>query len=145
MAFKDRLIAAMGRAGVDQSELARRVGVTSSAVNQWVNSGGQPKFSRIQDIAKALGVSPNYLIKGDDAEVAPPEYPERAPGGDSVGFPDERPKSVEHTLLLMAWDRLNEVQRRMTIAYMQSLLRFSGSDDPNDTSHRRIPSSVNEP
>jgi len=44
----------MERAGISQSDLARALGVTSQAVNQWTTGGTQPKGRNLQRLAEAL-------------------------------------------------------------------------------------------
>lgn len=62
MTFKDNLRTALERARIDQSELARRLGVTPSAVNQWVAGTAIPKSARLGQIADMLGVSTERLL-----------------------------------------------------------------------------------
>lgn len=65
MPFTDNLEAAMRRAGVSQSELARRLGIRSQAVNQWFKSGGTaPRGKRLIRVAEALGVDLAELLNG---------------------------------------------------------------------------------
>jgi transcriptional regulator with XRE-family HTH domain len=59
------------RYGMSQAELARRIGISSTALNQ-IESGKTPDpgVSRIVGIASVLGVSTDYLLLGrkDDEE-----------------------------------------------------------------------------
>lgn len=48
--------------GVSYSELARRIGVSDSAVSRWINRKGMPGAAVIAKIANALGVSVAELI-----------------------------------------------------------------------------------
>ncbi len=53
----------MKEAGVDQSELARRLGITSQAVNQWLKPRGTaPRGRRLFEVAKALGIELTKLL-----------------------------------------------------------------------------------
>ncbi len=53
----------MKEAGVDQSELARRLGIKSQAVNQWLKRGGTtPRGRRLFDVADALGIELSKLL-----------------------------------------------------------------------------------
>lgn len=55
----------MDRAGVSQSELARRLGIRSQAVNQWLKEGGTaPRGARLQQVAAALNVGLSELLTG---------------------------------------------------------------------------------
>jgi len=72
----DRIRQARLRYGMSQAELARRIGVSSTALNQ-IESGKTPDpgVSRIVGIASVLGVSTDYLLLGrkgeDEDEVSP--------------------------------------------------------------------------
>jgi transcriptional regulator with XRE-family HTH domain len=68
------------RYGMSQAELARRIGISGTALNQ-IESGKTPDpgVSRIVGIASVLGVSTDHLLLGrkDDEED---EMPSRAVG-----------------------------------------------------------------
>lgn len=63
MTFSERLALAMSNAGVTQGGLAKSVGMAQSSVNKLLN-GGQSSRKSVQ-IAKALGVNPEWLSSGD--------------------------------------------------------------------------------
>jgi transcriptional regulator with XRE-family HTH domain len=53
----------MKRAEVNQSELARRLGIQSQAVNQWLKPGGTtPRGRRLFEVANALGIELSQLL-----------------------------------------------------------------------------------
>ena len=62
MSFGPHLALLMAEAGVDQSELARRLGLTSQAVNQWINEGTVPDLRKLERIADALGITLPRLV-----------------------------------------------------------------------------------
>lgn len=49
--------------GMNQSELARALGVTPQAVQKW-EAGGAPKGARLREVAQALGTTVEYLLTG---------------------------------------------------------------------------------
>jgi transcriptional regulator with XRE-family HTH domain len=58
--------AMLANAGMSQSELADRMGVTRQAVSKWVNLGVLPTDKdRIVKLAEVLGVTPEQLLFGD--------------------------------------------------------------------------------
>ncbi len=67
-----RLKLAMYEAGVTQSWLAERVGITQGAIQKLV-SGHAQSSRRIVDIAKALNVNPEWLDKGTGPMQAKPK------------------------------------------------------------------------
>lgn len=93
MAFKDILLRVMTENGVSQSELARRLGVESQAVNQWIKGKTTPRGDRLNGVAAALGVSvlellgvqqsfdPNTPGEFDRASVVVAEIDVRAQAG----------------------------------------------------------------
>jgi transcriptional regulator with XRE-family HTH domain len=58
--------------GMSASELARLVHVTPTAVWNWERNGTQPRPNALAGIARALGVTTEFLISGD-TEQAPQE------------------------------------------------------------------------
>lgn len=65
--FISRLKMAMALRDVTQVELARRCGVTTAAVTQWVKGTTMPSLARIEQIAIALNVKVDTLITQNEA------------------------------------------------------------------------------
>lgn len=65
--FKDRLREAMTNAGINQSELAQKTGITQSSVSDWLKGKYLAKQDKVDLLAKALNVSPSWLM-GIDSE-----------------------------------------------------------------------------
>lgn len=63
--FKDRLREAMNNAGLNQSELAQKAGITQSSVSDWLKGKYLAKQDKVDLLAKALGVSPSWLMGMD--------------------------------------------------------------------------------
>jgi transcriptional regulator with XRE-family HTH domain len=101
----ERLQSAMDERGIDQSELARRVGCSSAAINQIVM--GKTQRSRYMPaIAHELRVSLRWLMGESDqqAEV----------GGAGLSSEEER--------LLFSWRRLNPEQKRSVQHILDSMI-----------------------
>lgn len=63
--FSDRLKRAMAKAQISQSELARSIGVTQGAVQQWCSrSTKAPKPENLFAAADVLGCSARWLATG---------------------------------------------------------------------------------
>ena len=60
--FISRLDQARKEKGLTQRELANRVGVTEVSISRYVNGARVPKGPIVVNIAKALGVSVDYLV-----------------------------------------------------------------------------------
>ena len=61
MPFAENLKRIMSQKDVDQSELARRLGVSPQAVNQWASGVTAPRGKRFAKVAEALEVDPADL------------------------------------------------------------------------------------
>lgn len=62
--FTAALDKAMKRAGVNQSELGRRINSAPSMINAWLNGNtGQPSLEKVRDIERALELSPGHLTR----------------------------------------------------------------------------------
>ena len=66
--FRHRLGAAMGRAGMTQSALARHIGVDRSTISQLLTGSGArlPNAQVVGECASALGVSADWLLSLSD-------------------------------------------------------------------------------
>lgn len=70
--FRNRLETAVGLAtDGNQSELARRLGVSRSAVNQWLSGQTEPTAANAVLLARLAGVRPEWLILGEEPKLAP--------------------------------------------------------------------------
>ena len=59
-------------AGLDQADLAKRVGVSVSAVSRWEAGMDIPRGSRFKQIAKVLGIKPIELTRLIEPELEVP-------------------------------------------------------------------------
>ena len=113
MSFAENLRAAMDRAGVSQSELGRRLGIRSQAVNQWLKPGGTaPRGARLHQVAAALGVGLSELL----AEAPkPPKGPPTSPG--------------EQTRLLAAYEAMGDAQRKVLLQVAEMMVPVPEAPD----------------
>jgi transcriptional regulator with XRE-family HTH domain len=65
-----RLARLRGDAGLSQSGLARRVGISQSAVSQIEAGDRSPSYGMLLQLADALGVSVAYLVGADVEELS---------------------------------------------------------------------------
>lgn len=54
--------------GLTQSQLAEHLGVSNKTISTWETSGGLPDISLLIDLADALNISIDNLLKGIDAQ-----------------------------------------------------------------------------
>lgn len=69
---KDRLHEVMDRYNLRAIDIAERSGLTRGAISQYLSGKVTPKQDKIYLLAKALNVSPSYLMGIDDVPAAPP-------------------------------------------------------------------------
>lgn len=67
----ERIKKARERSGMNQSELARALGLTPQAVQKWESGGISPKNFRINQLANLLGTTVAYLV--GDVDIPPME------------------------------------------------------------------------
>ncbi len=53
--------------GMTQSVLAEKMGITPQAISKWERGLSFPDLSRLEELAKMLEVSVDYLLTGKDA------------------------------------------------------------------------------
>lgn len=61
------------KAGLTQSKLAEKVGVTQGAIMQWERGMTMPSSKRLMTLAKAVGQSVEALLGGEEYDTADTE------------------------------------------------------------------------
>lgn len=64
--FINRLKSIMKDRKITQTELAKRTGIRQSSISDWLNDRYEPKQDKVYIIAKALNVSPAWLLGYDE-------------------------------------------------------------------------------
>ena len=72
--FEERLYQLRRERGISQEELANTVGVSRQAVQKWESGASQPNMDNLVAISEYFGVTLDYLLKGDEANWAEPEF-----------------------------------------------------------------------
>ena len=70
MGYTDKLQRLCALRGLDQSDLASRVGLSKSSISRILSGAQEPKLRLAFDLARELGVTLDYLI-GDSPELGP--------------------------------------------------------------------------
>ena len=65
---------ARNQAGLNQSELARRLGVTPQSVQAWESDKNTPRYKRLVEIGEQLGVSASWLMGEAGEPVGPGQF-----------------------------------------------------------------------
>lgn len=87
--FVAQLKNAMFLRGMKQVDLARTTGLTESQISSWSNGRYRPNAEAMAKIAKALGVSVDYLLGKEDPPAADPPKTHEVPvlGKVAAGVP----------------------------------------------------------
>jgi len=108
--FGDRLAAARSASGMSVENLASKLGVEVSTLENWESNKDEPRANRIQTISGLLNVSVIWLITGESN------------GTTNVEQGYQRPEVVNETLgvisevkasLLAALDRIEQLEKRI--------------------------------
>ena len=111
--FGDRLAGAREAAGLDQKELATRIGVKPAVIANWEDDLKKQRANRLQMLSGLLGVSLSWLLTGEG------EGPE-APNDDTPMSADLKDLMVEMRLLrtqiLQSGEKLGQLEKRLRTA-----------------------------
>lgn len=70
-AFGNKLFRLRKAAGLTQSELAAKVGVTNKAVSKWENGASKPTTTVVRKLAGVYGISVGELLTAREERDAP--------------------------------------------------------------------------
>lgn len=71
MTFGEKVKNERNRLGLNQYELAKKIGVTRRVISSYENDSSRPRGTeRYKKLAEALGVNINYLLSEDEAFIA---------------------------------------------------------------------------
>lgn len=71
MTFGEKVKNERNRLGLNQDELAKKIGVTRRVISSYENDSSRPRGTeRYKKLAEALGVNINYLLTEDEAFIA---------------------------------------------------------------------------
>src|SRR3954468_2104872 len=73
MGYAEKLQKLCALRGLDQSALAAKVGLSKSSISRILSGVQEPKLRLAYDLAKALGVSLDYLVE-ESPELGPTEH-----------------------------------------------------------------------
>lgn len=67
--FIKKLKLAMLESGLNQTKLAKKLGLAPNSVSQWFLGQSNPKFSTLEDIAKATNKPLNYFFDNSSTKI----------------------------------------------------------------------------
>ena len=106
MSFASRLRQAREQAGLTQQDLAKKLGVTKSAVGNYENGVSSPKWDVLIKIFDVLQVTPNFLYQDDF----------------STDTSESCALTPQQSTLLAAFDQLNEEGQTKAVEYVEDLV-----------------------
>lgn len=71
--FGDRLAAARERSGMNQAQLAKRLGIKIATLRGWENDLSEPRANRLAMVCGLLNVSLPWLLTGEGDGIAAPD------------------------------------------------------------------------
>lgn len=109
--FGDRLAGAREAAGLSQEDLAQRLGVRLTTLQNWEDDLAEPRGNRLQMLAGMLNVSLAWLLtaQGDGLD-APDEMAQQLPVGAETALAELQRLRAEAISLA---DRLAQVERQV--------------------------------
>lgn len=69
--FGDRIAAARDAMGMEQAQLARRLGIKIQTLQNWEDDRSEPRANKLQMLAGVLNVSIIWLMSGEGQGVQP--------------------------------------------------------------------------
>lgn len=100
-----RIFELMDAAGINQTQMAKYIGVSQGNIGDWKSGRSSPKSDALVKIADFFGVSTDYLLGRTDSMAAPARSAE----------------DPTLTTLLGYYDRFNQEGREKLVAYAADL------------------------
>ena len=112
--FGDRITAAREAQGLDQEQLARRLGVKLKTIRNWENDAAEPRANKLQMLAGLLNVSIRWLLTGE---------------GDGLPDPDAAPETADVAALRAELREIGALLHRAAerVAVIEKKLRDAGA------------------
>lgn len=117
--FINRLKSIMKERKITQTELANRTGIRQSSISDWLNDRYEPKQDKVYIIAKALNVSPAWLLGYDEPSTTQTEGYYVDP--ETAEFAEYLRTRPEARLLFSASRGISKEDMEETVKYIEYL------------------------
>ena len=117
--FINRLKNIMKERKITQTELAKRTGIRQSSISDWLNDRYEPKQDKVYIIAKALNVSPAWLLGYDEPSTNQTEGYYVDP--ETAEFAEYRRTRPEARLLFSASRGISKEDMEKAVEYIELL------------------------
>lgn len=122
--FSKRLKETMLNRGITQSELSSITSIRASSISDWLNDKYSPKQDKIAIIAKALNVSPAWLMGYGESEEIKGYYDDP----EAAEFAEEARTNPDIRVLFSATKGISKESLQKTIDFV----KFLKSQEHND-------------
>ena len=106
--YGDRLAAALKLRNLKQSDLAKELGITRTAVSKIINGSQYLDFDLAVKACEVLEIPLDWLAYGIDPEVKPPFY--RNPERQRIEYLLSIIKEAEYPLVIVAMEEIIEIR-----------------------------------
>ena len=115
--FGDRLAAAREAAGMDQAQMAKRLGVKQSTMRAWEDDMAEPRANRLSMLAGILNVSMMWLINGEGEGLDGPVETDTMP--EDMQDPLVELRAVKSEMTKSA-ERLGRLEKKLRRSLLES-------------------------
>ena len=113
MVISERIFQIMEEKHISQTALSERTGISQRTISDWKRKKTNPTLEKVIPLCRALGISPTYLLTGEEDPAA---YVIR-PAGTQSGLQEDEQLVVDY------YNGLSEVKKKRLVAYMKGLSR----------------------
>lgn len=110
--FGDRLVAARENAGMEQKQLARRLGIKLKTLQGWEYDLSEPRANKLRMLSGLLNVSIRWLLTGEGDGVSEPGDPNELDPDVADILSDIRELKLQMTASI---DRLGRLEKQLRL------------------------------
>lgn len=106
MKLNEKILYCRKKAGLSQVDLADLLGVSRQSVSKWETGESNPDVTKIPVLAKAFGVTADWLLSEEEPSDSPEPVPEATPVHPVSAFPewvDNLPKGIASLIRKYGW------------------------------------------
>ena len=104
MKLNEKIIYCRKKAGLSQLDLADLLGVSRQSVSKWETGESNPEITKIPPMAKAFGVTADWLLSEEEPEEAPcAGKPENPAGKSYPDWVDNLPRHIGGMIKRFGW------------------------------------------
>ncbi|MFN2927084.1 helix-turn-helix domain-containing protein [Lachnospiraceae bacterium YH-ros2228] len=125
MTVSERIFARLEELSMSQKEFSERTGIQQSTISEWKKKKTNPLSEKIMPICKALGVTPEWLLLGEDSSEA----------GKADYYMIQ--KKTEAGRLIESYERLSPKFRERVLGYAEAFASMDSASDKSSLNQGR--------